>query len=171
MSYDLAKLPIQSLLRVSGADWVAVPENRTIRRHLVVCQIGVWHGGIDGQQGSGAEQMRQIDIDSLDEATLIELNARIVERLQYLHHQRTTAALQDIRVGSGVEFEGLGGVPVRGVVIRRNKKTVTVHADDNRQWNVSPTLLKPTGVHVLDTADQIQSDDGKVVSFPKPERR
>ncbi|WP_154722034.1 hypothetical protein, partial [Ciceribacter sp. T2.26MG-112.2] len=58
---------------VSGADWVAVPENRTIRRHLVVCQIGVWHGGIDGQQGSGAEQMRQIDIDSLDEATLIEL--------------------------------------------------------------------------------------------------
>lgn len=115
--------------------------------------------------------MRQIDIDSLDEATLIELNARIVERLQYLHHQRTTAALQDIRVGSGVEFEGPGGVPVRGIVIRRNKKTVTVHADDNRQWNVSPTLLKPTGVHVLDTAGQIQSDDGKVVSFPKPERR
>ncbi|MGG7518768.1 hypothetical protein ACQ3G6_12855 [Allorhizobium undicola] len=32
--------------------------------------------------------MRQIDIDSLDEATLIELNARIVERLQLLHHQR-----------------------------------------------------------------------------------
>ncbi len=29
--------------------------------------------------------MRQIDIDSLDEATLIELNARIVERLQLLH--------------------------------------------------------------------------------------
>jgi len=27
--------------------------------------------------------MRQIDIDSLDKATLIELNARIVERLQY----------------------------------------------------------------------------------------
>ncbi|WP_051558963.1 hypothetical protein [Allorhizobium undicola] len=44
--------------------------------------------------------MRQIDIDSLDEATLIELNARIVERLQLLHHQRTTAALQGIRMGS-----------------------------------------------------------------------
>ncbi|MVA59032.1 hypothetical protein GOZ88_23255 [Agrobacterium vitis] len=115
--------------------------------------------------------MRQIDIDSLDEATLIELNARIVERLQYLHHQRTTAALQGIRVGSGVEFEGTGGALVRGVVIRRNKKTVTVHADDNRQWNVSPTLLKFTGVNVLDNAGQIQSDDGKVVSFPKPDRR
>lgn len=115
--------------------------------------------------------MRQIDIDSLDEATLIELNARIGERLQYLHHQRTTAALQEIRVGSGVEFESPGGVRVRGVVIRRNKKTVTVHADDDRQWNVSPTLLKLTGVHVLDPAGQIQSDNNKVVAFPKPERR
>jgi hypothetical protein len=115
--------------------------------------------------------MRQIDIDSLDEATLIALNARIVERLQFLHHQRTAAALQDIRVGSGVTFEGPGGVMIRGIVIRRNKKTVTVHADDNRQWNVSPTLLRPTGVNVLDTAGQIQSDDGKVVSFPKPDRR
>ena len=116
--------------------------------------------------------MRQIDIDSLDEATLIELNARIVERLQYLHHQRTTAALQEIRVGSGVEFEGPGGVLVRGVVIRRNKKTVTVHAEDDRQWNVSPTLLKLTGSHVLDTAGQIQSENAnKVVAFPKPDRR
>lgn len=46
-----------------------------------------------------------------------------------------------------------------------------MHADDERQWNVSPTLLKPTGTHVLDTAGQIQSDDGKVVSFLKPDRR
>jgi hypothetical protein len=115
--------------------------------------------------------MRQIDIDSLDEATLIELNARIVERLQFLHHQRTTAALQDIRVGSGVTFEGPGGVLVHGVVIRRNKKTVTVHADDDRQWNVSPTLLKLTGTHVLDTASRIQSDNNKVVAFRKPDRR
>lgn len=113
--------------------------------------------------------MRQIDIDSLDEAALIELNARIVERLQLLHHQRTAAALQDIRVGSGVTFEGPGGVSIKGVVIRRNKKTVTVHAEDDRQWNVSPTLLKLAGTHVLDTTDQIQSD--KVVAFPKPDRR
>jgi len=116
--------------------------------------------------------MRQIDIDSLDEATLIALNARIVERLHFLHHQRTAAALQDIRVGSGVTFEGTGGVPVRGVVIRRNKKTVTVHAEDDRQWNVSPTLLKLTGSHVLDAADQIRTDNAnKVVAFPKPDRR
>jgi len=128
--------------------------------------------------------MLRIDIDTLDEATLIELNARIVERLQFLHHQRTAAALQDIRVGSGVMFEGPGGVIVRGIVIRRNKKTVTVHADDERQWNVSPTLLKLTGTHVLDTLDDAMKgkaqpagarSDGsasdKIVAFPKPDRR
>ena len=37
--------------------------------------------------------MRQIDIDSLDEATLIELNAHIVERLQYLHQQGVGALI------------------------------------------------------------------------------
>lgn len=41
--------------------------------------------------------MRRIEIDSLDEAALVELNARIVERLQ------------DIRVGSGVTFKGRAG--------------------------------------------------------------
>ncbi|MBT9370832.1 hypothetical protein [Rhizobium sp. CSW-27] len=67
---------------------MAVLKIKPIHWHLVVCWNGDWHCGFDDQQESGAEQMRQIDIDSLDEATLIELNARIVERLQYLHHQR-----------------------------------------------------------------------------------
>jgi hypothetical protein len=70
-----------------------------------------------------------------------------------------------------VTFEGAGGVPVRGVVIRRNRKTVTAHADDDRQWNISPKLLKLTGTHVLDTVGQIPSDNSKVVAFPKPGRR
>ena len=116
--------------------------------------------------------MRHIDIDSLDEVELVELNARIVARLQILHHQRTAAALQDIRVGSGVTFEGPGGITIRGIVIRRNKKTVTVHADDERQWNVSPTLLKLTGSHVLDTLDHGRANSAdKIVAFPKPDRR
>jgi hypothetical protein len=63
MSYDLAKLPIQSLLWVSGADWVAVRENKPIRGHLVVCRSADWHGGVDDQQESGAEQMPCADLD------------------------------------------------------------------------------------------------------------
>jgi hypothetical protein len=72
----------------------------------IACWCGDWHGGLWDEREGEATRMRQIDIDSLDEATLIELNARIVERLQFLHHQRNAAVLQDIRVGSGVMFEG-----------------------------------------------------------------
>ncbi len=78
-------------------------------------------------------------------------------------------------------FEGPGGVMIRGIVIRRNKKTVTVHTDDERQWNVSPTLVKLTGSHVLDRLDDVMTgkakSDGdtstsdKIVAFPKPDRR
>ncbi|WP_247997883.1 hypothetical protein [Brucella tritici] len=112
--------------------------------------------------------MFEIDIDSLDEATLTALNRRIVERLQFLHQQKTAAALQDIKIGSGVTFEGPGGAMVRGFVIRCNRKTVTVHTDDDKQWNVSPSLLSLTGRHILDEAP---TKVGQVVPFSKPGRR
>jgi hypothetical protein len=86
-----------------------------------------------------------IDIDGLSEDELVALNARIVERLRFLHQQKTTSALQEIKIGSGVMFEGPDGAMIKGIVIRRNRKTVTVHANNDRQWNVSPQLLKPSG--------------------------
>jgi len=86
----------------------------------------------------------EIDIDGLSEDELAALNERIVERLQFLHQQRTAVALQEIRIGSWVVFEGPDGGPVTGIVIRRNRKTVTVHTQDDRRWNVSPQLLKLT---------------------------
>ena len=89
--------------------------------------------------------MAEIDIDGLSEDELVALNARIVERLRFLHQQKTTSALQEIKIGSGVMFEGPDGAMIQGIVIRRNRKTVTVHADNDRQWNVSPQLLKPSG--------------------------
>lgn len=110
----------------------------------------------------------ELDIDSLDEATLMALNQRIVERLQFLHQQKTAAALQEIKIGSGVTFEGPDGTTVRGFVIRRNRKTVTVHADDDRQWNVSPSLLSLTGGHIM---DEVPTRAGRVVPFSKPGSR
>jgi hypothetical protein len=87
-----------------------------------------------------------IDIDGLSEDELVALNARIVERLRFLHQQKTTSALQEIKIGSGVMFEGPDGRVIKGIVVRKNRKTVTVHCTvDERQWNVSPSLLKPSG--------------------------
>lgn len=41
-------------------------------------------------------------IARLDAAMLMDLKRRIVERLQFLQQQKTAAALQDIKIGSGV---------------------------------------------------------------------
>ncbi|CDM61362.1 MULTISPECIES: hypothetical protein [Rhizobium] len=112
--------------------------------------------------------MREIDIEGLDEATLMALHGRIVERLHFLHQQKTAAALQEIKIGSGVVFEGPDGRTIRGIVIRRNRKTVTVHTDDEKHWNVSPSLLTLVGRHGLDGE---ASKDGRVVPFTKPGAR
>lgn len=77
--------------------------------------------------------MTEIDINSLNEAMLMDLNRRVVERLQFLQQQRTAAALHDIKIGSGVMFEGPDGAIIRGFLVRCNRKTVTVHTDDVKQ--------------------------------------
>ncbi|NEI67872.1 hypothetical protein GR243_40200, partial [Rhizobium leguminosarum] len=67
--------------------------------------------------------MTNIDIDRLDEAELLALNERIVERLHLLHRQKTDQALQQIKIGSAVMFEAPDGRTITGIVIRRNRKT------------------------------------------------
>lgn len=112
--------------------------------------------------------MTDIDIDTLDETELLALNERIVERLQFLHQQKTDQALQQIKIGSAVMFEAPDGRTIRGIVVRRNRKTVTIHTDDEKHWNVSPTLVRLTGRNVL---DEVAPKDGRVVPFTKPGAR
>ena len=112
--------------------------------------------------------MTDIDIDTLDEAELLALNERIVERLHHLHQHRTVEALQQIKIGSAVMFEAPDGRTITGIVIRRNRKTVTIHTDDERHWNVSPTLVRLTGRHAL---EGVASKDGRIVPFTKPGTR
>ena len=83
----------------------------------------------------------KIDIDSLTEAELIDLNHRIVARLQLLDQMRAHAEMLEFRIGDRVAFQPPGRRSVEGVLTRYNRKTVTIVADDGRQWNVSPTFL------------------------------
>lgn len=92
--------------------------------------------------------MAEIDIDGLSEDELVALNERIVERLMLLHRQRTSAALREIRIGSWVVFEGPDGTLITGIVTRHNRKTVTVHTDNDRRWNVSPEFIMVTDADV-----------------------
>jgi hypothetical protein len=88
-----------------------------------------------------ANIMRHIDIDSLSEDELIELNHKVVARLRFLSQMRSHSAMLDFRVGERVKFRRDGDHELEGTLIRYNKKTVTVVTDAGQHWNVSPSLL------------------------------
>jgi hypothetical protein len=83
-----------------------------------------------------------IDIDSLTESELIDLNNRIVERLRFLHQARAHSRMLEFSVGDRVSFHPAGSEPLLGVLTRYNKKTVTVITEQGQRWNVSPNLLR-----------------------------
>jgi|ERR1700722_8996573 hypothetical protein len=82
-----------------------------------------------------------IDIDKLTEAELVDLNHRIVARLRMLNQMRAHADMLEFKIGDRVAFQSSGQKLVEGMLTRYNRKTVTVIADDGRQWNVSPHFL------------------------------
>jgi hypothetical protein len=49
-------------------------------------------------------------------------------------------------IGDRVAFTPQGRPPVFGVIVKYNRKTVTVVAEDGHQWNVHPGLLSHSNV-------------------------
>ena len=84
----------------------------------------------------------KIDIDTLTEAELIDLNNRVVARLRFLAEMRAHARMLEFRIGDRVSFEPDGRPTVIGIITRYNKKTVTVITDGGQRWNVAPSLLR-----------------------------
>lgn len=82
-----------------------------------------------------------IDIDGLTEAELVDLNHRVVERLRFLQHMRAHASMLEFRIGERVSFRPDVRPPVEGMLVRYNRKSVTVVTDDGQRWTVSPALL------------------------------
>ena len=87
-----------------------------------------------------------IDIDTLTEPELIDLNHRIVARLRVLREH--AGPCRDAGIphrDDRVSFQPPGRRPLEGVLTRYNRKTVTVITDDGGQWNVSPNFLGKAG--------------------------
>jgi hypothetical protein len=83
-----------------------------------------------------------IDIDSLTEAELIDLNNRIVERLRFMHQARSHKRMLDFKIGDRVSFQPEGRGLLVGTLTRYNKKTVTVITEAGERWNVAPGFLR-----------------------------
>ena len=85
------------------------------------------------------------DITKLSEDELLELNRRVVERLQFIRSAKSLAQLARFSVGMAVEFDTDDGRTISGTVARLNQKTATVVSATGR-WRVSPSLLQPASV-------------------------
>lgn len=107
----------------------------------------------------------KIDITQLSEQELISLNRQIVERLRFLQQMRAHATMLDLSVGDRVSFQPDGRPTVFGVLVRYNKKTVTVITEGGEQWNVAPGLLRK----VQDIAPSATEPSGNanVVKLPR----
>jgi hypothetical protein len=86
--------------------------------------------------------MMKINIDELSEEELIDLNHRIVERLRFLSQMRAHKRMLEFKIGDRVTFQPEGHTPLTGVLVRYNRKTVTVITDNGQHWNVPPNLLR-----------------------------
>jgi hypothetical protein len=91
------------------------------------------------------EPSMKINIDTLPETELIDLNNRIVERLRFLRQMRAHAEMLEFRIGNRVEFHADARQPIVGLLTRYNKRTVTVITDKGERWNVAPGLLRRPG--------------------------
>jgi len=99
-----------------------------------------------------------IDIDKLSETELVDLNRRIVERLRFLQQARAHVAMLRFRIGDRVVFEPDARGSVQGVIVRYNRKSVSVLADDGMRWTVAPGFLRLAAA----------GDDANGVSPSKP---
>jgi hypothetical protein len=104
----------------------------------------------------------KIDIGSLSEAELVDLNNRIVERLRFLHQTRSHETMLEFKIGDRVSFQPEGRGTVTGILTRYNKKTVTVITDTGERWNVAPSLI-----HRLADPNGVRERDAKVIPMHK----
>lgn len=81
-------------------------------------------------------------IKRLNEEDLLFLNRLIVERLNLISQTRATTLMNSFTKGDRFGFQTPDGPMLEGMVLRLNKKNISVATDDGHQWNVALGLLR-----------------------------
>ncbi len=83
----------------------------------------------------------KLDIDALNYDELLELNQKIIARLKFLDSMLAHKEMMQFNPGDQVCFEPPGRGKLNGILVKYNKKTVTVITASGQKWNVPPHLL------------------------------
>jgi hypothetical protein len=89
--------------------------------------------------------MRSINIDSLSEAELIELNHKIVACLRFLGQMRSHSVMLDFRIGEKVKFRPTGRPELIGTLTRYNKKNRDRYYGERRALECRSGAAFPAG--------------------------
>jgi len=81
-------------------------------------------------------------IKTLEQDELIYLNRLVVERIKLLSQLKASQLMTDFNLGDTVGFVSKDGRPIRGIITKLNKKTISIKTTDNEKWNVSPYYLQ-----------------------------
>lgn len=79
-----------------------------------------------------------MDINDMSYEQLFELHEDVIKRLRYLADLRTRAVLDRYQVGDRVKFDDGRGRSVGGVVVRINRKSLTVETPKGRWSGIPP---------------------------------
>ncbi|MFO7937570.1 MAG: hypothetical protein R6V06_08195 [Kiritimatiellia bacterium] len=102
-----------------------------------------------------------MNIENMTYEELRDLNKRVVARIKVLHQIKTQSEMIRFNLGDRVQFCTCEGTLVVGILIKYNRKTVSVVTDDGHQWNVSPNLLSRAsgnGRDIINDAEIIDID-------------
>ncbi len=89
-------------------------------------------------------ELRRIEdfIKTLGEKELRYINRLVIERLKLINQEKSTTQMKRFNIGERVQFTDSVGAKKTGIIIKLNKKTVSIHTDDGESWNVAPGLLE-----------------------------
>jgi hypothetical protein len=79
-------------------------------------------------------------IDRLSEAQLCQLQNRVVDRIKAFRELNALKAKSTLFVGDQVRFD-YEQVSYFGVITKKNRVTISVRTQDQKNWNISPHLL------------------------------
>jgi len=89
------------------------------------------------------KDVREIEefIKNPGEKELRYINRLVVEKIKLLVQQRSIDQMMKFNIGERVSFNASDSMKRSGVIIRINKKTISIDAQDGGYWNVAPGLL------------------------------
>ena len=103
-----------------------------------------------------------IDIEKLALEDLLDLNRRVIRRIQYLSSLKTRSQLDRYEVGDRVSFQS-DGRAVEGIIVRVNRKTLSVRTKDSH-WNLHPHFVtklsgpRPNPLDILGIKQDVEEE-------------